>query len=275
LADLAVNTSIVRFLNSVSIGELDDDGNRDLAVANSGPNVSVLKNNGDGTFAADVLYDAGAAPSSVAIGDLDGDIDPAVSELSDKVWVLKNNGDGTFAAGVSYGVRDFPFSVAARDLDGDGDLDLAVANAGSNDVSILLNDCSGGSISIAPDELTVLRGFYVSGDVSDVAESDDSYLKFNQGITLLPSDPQVWLAFDGTIPIDNPISLSVAIEAHANTVGLTQTVDMYNFVTGQYEQVDSRAATFNGDSVVTWRISPWVKTFAAALSRLSLRQASL
>jgi hypothetical protein len=26
---------------------------------------------------------------------------------------------------------------------------------------------------------------------------------------------------------------------------------MYNFATGQYEQVDSRAATFNNDSVVT------------------------
>ena len=39
----------------VAIGDLDGDGDADLAVANSNnDNVSVLLNNGDGTFASDV-----------------------------------------------------------------------------------------------------------------------------------------------------------------------------------------------------------------------------
>lgn len=50
-----------------------------------------------------------------------------------------NNGDGTFASAVNYGVRDSPRSVFAADLDGDGDYDLAVANPGSDNVSILIN----------------------------------------------------------------------------------------------------------------------------------------
>ena len=52
--------------------------------------------------------------------------------------VLLNNGNGTFAATVDYATGR-PLSVAAADLNGDGKPDLAVANADSNNVSVLLN----------------------------------------------------------------------------------------------------------------------------------------
>ncbi len=56
-------------------------------------NVSVLMNNGDGTFAPKVDYDAGLNPTSVFIADFDGDGDNdlTVSNLeSDNVSVLLN-----------------------------------------------------------------------------------------------------------------------------------------------------------------------------------------
>jgi len=59
----------------------------------------------------------------------------------DDVSILVNNGDGTFAADVTYGAGTQPFSIAVGDLDADGDLDLAVANFYSENVSILLNEC--------------------------------------------------------------------------------------------------------------------------------------
>ncbi len=43
--------------------------------------------------------------------------------------------------GVTYGTGDGPRTVAIGDLDGDLDLDLAVANQLSDDVSVLLNQC--------------------------------------------------------------------------------------------------------------------------------------
>jgi hypothetical protein len=52
---------------------------------------------------------------------------------------LKNNGDGIFQAADNYWAGDSPLSVFAADFDGDGDYDLATANSGSDDVSILIN----------------------------------------------------------------------------------------------------------------------------------------
>ena len=61
----------------LAVGDLNLDGNPDLVVANSGANnVSVLLENGNGTFHAAVNYAVDVQPSSVAIGDLNGDGKP-------------------------------------------------------------------------------------------------------------------------------------------------------------------------------------------------------
>jgi hypothetical protein len=132
---------------SVFCADLDGDGDLDLAVANCMSTiVSILMNNGDGTFQSAVNYGAGANPYSVFCADLDGDgdLDLAVAnEGSDNVSILKSNGDGTFQTKVDYGAGVGPVSLFCADLDGDGDLDLAVANNGSGNVSILKNNGDG------------------------------------------------------------------------------------------------------------------------------------
>jgi hypothetical protein len=40
------------------------------------------------------------------------------------------------------------------------------------------------------------------------------------------------------------------VEASANSPGLWQTIEMFNFVSGQYEQVEAQLASFNADSVL-------------------------
>ncbi len=58
------------------LGDLDADGDLDLAVTDSGSDqVSILLGPGDGLFASPVSYAAGDSPCSVALGDLDGDVD--------------------------------------------------------------------------------------------------------------------------------------------------------------------------------------------------------
>jgi outer membrane protein assembly factor BamB len=132
---------------SAFCADLDGDGDLDLAVPNFySDSVSILKNNGDGTYQSAVNYGVGDAPHSVFCADLDGDSDldlAVANRYSDDVSILKNNGDGTFQTKVDYGAGDGPMSVFCADLDGDGDLDLAVANYGSANVSILKNNGDG------------------------------------------------------------------------------------------------------------------------------------
>ena len=111
----------------------------------------MLLGDGSGGFAAapGSPFGVGSDPHSVAIGDLNGDTKPdlvTANSDSDNVTVLLGDGSGGFAAapGSPFGVGSDPTSVAIGDLNGDTKPDLVTANIGSNNVTVLLGDGSGG-----------------------------------------------------------------------------------------------------------------------------------
>jgi hypothetical protein len=144
-----INYPVTAVPVSVAVGDLNGDGQLDLAVANtdSTSGLSVLLNLGGGVFSPSVDYAAGPSPQSVAMGDVDGDgrADLVVANRdSGEVSVLANHGDGTFAPRVAYPSGAGPQAVVLGDVTGDGKGDLLVSNAGggaagSGDVSLLVN----------------------------------------------------------------------------------------------------------------------------------------
>jgi len=136
---------------AVAIGDLNGDGNPDLAVGHysgqitdtSGDRMTILLGAGDGTFRrAWSQLVPGKAPTRVAIGDVNGDkIADAVFENygNNSVTVVPGSrGDFTTATGWTIAVGRLPTGLAIGDLNGDGKGDIVTCNYDDNDISVLL-----------------------------------------------------------------------------------------------------------------------------------------
>lgn len=115
------------------------------------------------------------------------------------------------------------------------------------------------------------RGVLVSGTASDIANSNDSYLVYQPGFTLNSDEAPVWLIFDAELTANDATELELSIETQANTPGLNQTTEIFNWTTGEYEQVDVQDASFNSDSVTTTNLSGQIDDFVSGSSGVRAR----
>jgi hypothetical protein len=127
--------TVGNFPEAVEIGDFNNDGVLDLAVANANDDtISILLGNGNGTFTAVAPAPTGGFPLYLAVADFnhDGAADIAVSNEADStVSVLLGNGDGTFTPATNSPIQNFnynPAQIVAADFNGDGYPDLAVAD---------------------------------------------------------------------------------------------------------------------------------------------------
>jgi gliding motility-associated-like protein/uncharacterized delta-60 repeat protein len=173
------------FPHGITAADFNNDGRIDVAVTSNNLDVvSVFANTSTGpgaiSFAARVDFAAGNAAQDVAHADLDGDgrADLVVTNYSDNtISVLRNtstSGSLSFAPKTDLAAGDTPNFVSVGDIDQDGKLDVAVANAVSETISVYRNTSTPGTITLAPKvDFPVQGSFTVAlGDVSGDGKID-------------------------------------------------------------------------------------------------------
>ncbi len=139
--------------HSVALADLQGNGRLDIVTANEGfidtpGGVSVLLNNGDGTFQPAVDSSIGSgernlSPLFVGVADFNGDGVPDVvtantSDVGDSISILLGNGDGTFQP--AQRMTNTPAaSLAVGDVNGDGVPDLVTTDRGFVNVPVTVN----------------------------------------------------------------------------------------------------------------------------------------
>jgi hypothetical protein len=139
-------------------GDLDGNGSPDLVVVHESGDLSVLINQGGGTFGPASVHTVGFGwfePYAVALGDVDrdGDLDVLASGQgyggsgTGKVALFENTGGGALASPVDIPLHpgsDGGTAIEVADVDGDSWPDLLVAAGNSQSWSLLLGDGGGG-----------------------------------------------------------------------------------------------------------------------------------
>src|SRR5947209_3518001 len=141
-----VGSSVGYSIMSSAVGDFNGDGQPDIVTVGSlsgRGEVSVLLNNGDGTYTSGPMFTTGNSPIAVRVGDFDGDGHEDVATLAQyytgALTTLKGNGDGSFQPATSYTVLTPPTDIEVQDVDGDHHPDLVAVNDFFNTVSEFRN----------------------------------------------------------------------------------------------------------------------------------------
>ena len=147
-------------IRGVGVVDLNGDGWDDFVTANRfGNNMSIVLNNGDGTFAPSVAKESGGnAEYSIAIADAnnDGLLDVFCGTFDTPYYmiVLLSDGNGGLTAQTPVAQGGRPWQTVAGDFNNDGNVDVASCNSNTNTVAIHFGNGSGGlgaTISVACD----------------------------------------------------------------------------------------------------------------------------
>ncbi|CAF2417401.1 unnamed protein product [Rotaria sp. Silwood2] len=130
---------------SLVVNDFNNDKNLDIAVANYGTNnIGIFLGYKNGTFANQKVVSLGSSrPFFITIGDFNNDnqMDIAVANYgTNTVGILLGNGNGSFQDQTTYptGYDSLPYALAVGDFNKDNQLDIAVANYGTNNIGIFL-----------------------------------------------------------------------------------------------------------------------------------------
>jgi hypothetical protein len=131
---------------SIVVNDLNNDNYLDIVTPFSGSdNIAIVLGHGNGSFGDMMTYSTGdgSQPDGIIVDDFnnDGHFDIAVvNSGTNNVGILLGYGNGSFVAMTIFSTGDdsAPEAIAVGDFNNDHQLDIVVANYGTNNVGILL-----------------------------------------------------------------------------------------------------------------------------------------
>lgn len=162
----AINVPGARYLSSVAVGNFDDAGHPDLAVADERLGRVFLLRNDNGAppcFVSGGDFAVGERPTQIATADLDGDGQEDIITLNRRaslerdvavaLWKGVNRGVPEFESATPYGVGEGPKTMVIADFTRDGRPDVATISSGADgnidQITVLVNGGAGASLSPA------------------------------------------------------------------------------------------------------------------------------
>ena len=103
---------------------------------------------------------------------------------------------------------------------------------------------------VLPQSFSLLRGLLVSGGLSSLQYSDDSYLRLRPGVVLSTSQPPISLQVESTSPTQTASHLRFEYESSCTAATISEKIYLFNFVTNAFEQISSRSTTTGDTRVV-------------------------
>lgn len=100
-----------------------------------------------------------------------------------------------------------------------------------------------GATTVSPSSFQILMGTLVSGGLADLLNSDDQRLVVRRNIFASVTSSPIEISVTGTSPTSNPSTFKIHLEAQASVGGLTQKIELWDYVAGAFVQVDARSAS--------------------------------
>jgi arylsulfatase A-like enzyme len=243
--DIGVDNDYTR---SISLGDMDGDGDLDVVTGNSGQTNRLYLNDGTadpfiGISGTDISLD-GDNSRSIMLGDVDGDGDLDVvagnAGQANRLYLNNDTADpfnGVSGTDISTDV-DLTYAIALGDVDGDGDLDVVAGNAGLTNRLYLNNGTANPFSGIAGTDIGTDVHYTVSIALGDMdGDGDLDVVAGNH------NSPNRIHLNNGTADPFNPVTAGTVISLDADATNAISLGDMdgdgdLDVVAGNYNQAN-------------------------------------
>ena len=130
------------------------------------------------------------------------------------------------------------------------------AGPGAGNFRLNIQISAGETYDLNPVSFNWFRGLFQSGTLVSLWFDDSSYNVARAFITLNNQESPAQIIVETFVPSTDITSLRFDVDAKANTVGLTQRIEMFNYVTDEWDVIDETPARTTDTRTIVFAANP-------------------